>query len=98
MPHVTEPPYNKGAIVPAPDKPQQELKPVQYHPSYCAEAREDALKKEGRLQAGHWDTSHGLSIITPSGRRVRIGQFQHARWAQRVGELIREHGLGEELP
>ena len=45
-------------------------KPVQFHPSYCEEAKGAPFSE--------WDSSHDLSVILPDGKRYRIGSFRHA--------------------
>lgn len=69
------------------------MRAVQYHPKYCQEAA-DAYAKD-KLMRWNFDSTHDLSVITDDGRRIKIGTFQSADMAMRVGRLIERHGLPE---
>jgi hypothetical protein len=60
-------------------------RPVQFHPTYCPEAKD--------AKCHEWDSSHDLSVIRPDGSRYRIGTFRHsadARFDQFARELLPE--------
>lgn len=43
---------------------------VQFHPTYCPEAKDAPVHE--------WDTSHQVSVIRSDGSRYRIAEFRHA--------------------
>jgi len=67
------------------------MKAVQYHPSYCAEAKAD-MEANG-WWPWRWDTSHDLSIIDEQGKRYYVGQYQHADAAYEAGKEIERTGF-----
>jgi hypothetical protein len=59
------------------------VKAVQFSPDYCDEARNARFKD--------WDSSHDLSIIDDSGKRIQIGHFKSAVYGYGVQCLINEN-------
>lgn len=67
---------------------------VQWSPEYCYAAHLHA-QENGHRPFSQWDSSHELSTIDQkTGERKRIGTFRHAAYAEQVGKLIEQTGLG----
>jgi hypothetical protein len=45
-------------------------KRVQFHPTYCPEAKGSPFSE--------WDTSHEMSVIRPDGSRYKLAHYRHA--------------------
>jgi hypothetical protein len=45
-------------------------KRVQFHPTYCSEAKGSPFSE--------WDTSHEMSVIRPDGSRYKLAHYRHA--------------------